>query len=613
MLQDNDSTPATEPLVIPPPDEESELPIEQERIGNSKTSNDIFENLKRIESQLADQNRYLAILTEKDTPKLLHQPSPVDDEDRLKAIEESRGRWHLSRVPNNEALGLVWELFDTVLKIFGMRYGVLLSFPHGLSTTRPNESVSRMPIRYARSDLASITAAGAFIAYYTAWPRREESYPIRRWRHEYSTENQCVDFDWFFACCLKLQNWNDEGFFSCCLRRQNWSHERDTPPTADPHPISLLELGYTSQAYPWIGSSSVMTPNARMFKVSTLELEQDEPPWCNRVFGQITALVFGQYTRLLSLRFQVRWMQINDSRQFREENLVGVYLHRDEGDLPNYASDTATDFCVSEARLALAATTTIESNLPRYNMVTMLDGAQVLPEEVKDRFLERNIQGVKAGSYRAGTLMGVGVSLLLNSAMLEWVSEQWITTLDVIDESLDASLAQITRLKRRDLMFDSDQFVKSDQYFAVLQVLHICTGWIKETLRGLEELAREVNESLSAARLESTPPQDQESLRAIFSAVIADCEMRFQPVLDRIERKIEEVKGLRDGSFFGMHLFDPDGSSSASQTPFIITFVILSLTTYLLAACALWFVRDGLSVKEAFSSWRRKQSIRNIL
>jgi hypothetical protein len=41
-----------------------------------------------------------------------------------------------------------------------------------------------------------------------------------------------------------------------------------------------------------------------------------------------------------------------------------------------------------------------------------------------------------------------------------------------------------------------------------------------------------------------------------------------------------------------MHLFDQSGDTSSSQAPFIVTFVVLSLATYILAASGLWFVKD---------------------
>jgi len=42
-----------------------------------------------------------------------------------------------------------------------------------------------------------------------------------------------------------------------------------------------------------------------------------------------------------------------------------------------------------------------------------------------------------------------------------------------------------------------------------------------------------------------------------------------------------------------MHLFDPNGNSVESQTPFIVTVILLSLATYALAGWGLWLVDRG--------------------
>ncbi|KAJ5213480.1 hypothetical protein N7449_000649 [Penicillium cf. viridicatum] len=141
--------------------------------------------------------------------------------------------------------------------------------------------------------------------------------------------------------------------------------------------------------------------------------------------------------------------------------------------------------------------------------------------------------------------------------------------------------------------------------------------------------------------------EEEESSKALCAAVDADSELQFRPLPDRIERKVEEVKGLRDGlfnatsvkeaskgtrlaensrrqnryilvftvatvfylpmgfvtSFFGMHLFDPDDGLTASQTPFIITFVVLSIATYVIATVALLVVRDDDWICRTLESW----------
>ncbi|KAL4919516.1 hypothetical protein BDW62DRAFT_199835 [Aspergillus aurantiobrunneus] len=56
-------------------------------------------------------------------------------------------------------------------------------------------------------------------------------------------------------------------------------------------------------------------------------------------------------------------------------------------------------------------------------------------------------------------------------------------------------------------------------------------------------------------------------------------------------------------SFFGMHLFNGN-SVDVSQTPFVTVFIVLSLTTYILAGCALWLIRDGDRLKTILGYWK---------
>ncbi|KAL4780617.1 hypothetical protein BJX76DRAFT_360671 [Aspergillus varians] len=65
-------------------------------------------------------------------------------------------------------------------------------------------------------------------------------------------------------------------------------------------------------------------------------------------------------------------------------------------------------------------------------------------------------------------------------------------------------------------------------------------------------------------------------------------------------------------SFFGMRLFNPNGSADASHTPFITVLLILSLTTYAFAAGAVWIVQDEDGIKTIVGSWRPILSNRPI-
>ncbi|KAL2809052.1 hypothetical protein BJX63DRAFT_372746 [Aspergillus granulosus] len=347
---------------------------------------------------------------------------------------------------------------------------------------------------------------------------------------------------------------------------------------------------------------------------------------------------------VLALYFQLRWMKVGTNDLHNRGITDGILLQRDEGDLPNTHGNEPRDLKIREERHGFAMITTVDRAFPLYTLVNLANNMRILVGGEEDLYLDRKLQNMTARSYLRHNMMGLGMFLIFLSGTLEWIASQWINSLDQLDRTLHTSLAQMTREKRRTLMFDDD-LSKSDQYFAVLQTLHMCTDWINGTLRDVRELCDNIEPILSA-RVDAVEI-DRESLDALCGAVVADSEMHFQPLLDRIERKVEEVKGLRDGifvtsvkkaskgtglaensrqqiryilvftvaivfylpmgfvtSFFGMHLFNLNDNPTASQTSFIIAFIVLSIAIYAIATGALLVVRDDEWVKTTLASWK---------
>lgn len=106
-------------------------------------------------------------------------------------------------------------------------------------------------------------------------------------------------------------------------------------------------------------------------------------------------------------------------------------------------------------------------------------------------------------------------------------------------------------------MFDNSEFSKSELYSAALQLLRICADWIGEAMHGLETLKDEVESRVREAPWNNPDDRDHgveadietEStcLSEILSSMIEENRKRFQVLLNRIDKKEEEVKSLRDG------------------------------------------------------------------
>jgi hypothetical protein len=106
-------------------------------------------------------------------------------------------------------------------------------------------------------------------------------------------------------------------------------------------------------------------------------------------------------------------------------------------------------------------------------------------------------------------------------------------------------------------MFDDSKFSRSELYFAALQLLRICTDWIGEAIHGFETLKDEVESRVREAPwnnpgdrghgVEADMETESTCLSEILSSMIEENRKRLQALLDRIEKKEEEVKSLRDG------------------------------------------------------------------
>ncbi|OQD89552.1 hypothetical protein PENANT_c002G07007 [Penicillium antarcticum] len=356
----------------------------------------------------------------------------------------------------------------------------------------------------------------------------------------------------------------------------------------------------------------------------------------------------GSFSQNISIYFNIRWMDISKLPRAYNNTDLGLQIKRESGDIPHINRKVPSDLHLLEVKHSLCLVSTIQP-LPFYSLLLLQDREPCaigpLRQYVAVELAERAERVFKGRGGNLGRLTAVGFFLAFLGVLLETVVGNWDESLDRLDETLVTSLSELKRSRRQDLMFDNDQFAKSDQYFTALQVLRICSDWIKQVNQGLKTLHGQID--ISKASLDDDSDDDsnthtaqdkaneRKQLDEMFSIVMAENEARSRPRLDRIERKVEEVKSLRDGlfnatsvreaskgtslaemsgrqnqyilvftiatvfylpmsfvtSFYGMHLFDQGDDPSASKAPFIATFVVLSLATYILAASGLWFVK----------------------
>ncbi|KAJ5293849.1 hypothetical protein N7508_008670 [Penicillium antarcticum] len=315
----------------------------------------------------------------------------------------------------------------------------------------------------------------------------------------------------------------------------------------------------------------------------------------------------GSFSQNISIYFNIRWMDISKLPRAYNNTDLGLQIKRESGDIPHINRKVPSDLHLLEVKHSLCLVSTIQP-LPFYSLLLLQDREPCaigpLRQYVAVELAERAERVFKGRGGNLGRLTAVGFFLAFLGVLLETVVGNWDESLDRLDETLVTSVNQ------------------------GLKTLH---GQIDISKASLDDDSDDDSNTHTA----QDKANERKQLDEMFSIVMAENEARSRPRLDRIERKVEEVKSLRDGlfnatsvreaskgtslaemsgrqnqyilvftiatvfylpmsfvtSFYGMHLFDQGDDPSASKAPFIATFVVLSLATYILAASGLWFVK----------------------
>ncbi|KAL2061513.1 hypothetical protein VTL71DRAFT_6890 [Oculimacula yallundae] len=229
-----------------------------------------------------------------------------------------------------------------------------------------------------------------------------------------------------------------------------------------------------------------------------------------------------------------------------------------------------------------------------------------------------------------GKLGGMHVFLDLLASELVNVCHQWGRVLDGMDEKLGATVTNLLDEKTgHELMFDDNEFKRSKLYFTLQQLCRMFRRYVEETQTDLEDMREGFFKQWGAETQGIQLGGDLAHLRAYWNSVIEGPLNKLDAISARIKNKQEDVESLRDGLFnatsvreasrgleinqylfvftimtviylllsfvtsiFGMHLFDTtDSNVIAAQSKFYITLAVLSVSTYIAAGLAFWFVQ----------------------
>ncbi|KAI1114294.1 hypothetical protein F5Y14DRAFT_415315 [Nemania sp. NC0429] len=318
----------------------------------------------------------------------------------------------------------------------------------------------------------------------------------------------------------------------------------------------------------------------------------------------------------------------------------GIIPDREGGEI--FGRNVPPDFWLTERRFCLYLICPREANWgSQYLVVRVFDEGNIEPKHDNDNDAWQKFE-LRNCLRWAGV---VSFQLSICRILQEW-QDEWLGLLEKIDEIVSIKSTDVLKRElRRGLMYDDEQLSQSEIYFSLLQLLRVFDETITQGERDLQLLA-DTCCSILEINLRHFH-EDDEGEAAAVSIVAENWKMitsshtkRTRELLERMSRKTEDLKSLRDGlfntqsvrettkgarvnqyiliftvvtilylpptfaaTFFGMHLFDGEnGPTEWTQKTFWKVFGGVTGLTYTVAAVALLGVRKRRTV----TMWRFK-------
>ncbi|KAK3693000.1 hypothetical protein B0T22DRAFT_370630 [Podospora appendiculata] len=124
-------------------------------------------------------------------------------------------------------------------------------------------------------------------------------------------------------------------------------------------------------------------------------------------------------------------------------------------------------------------------------------------------------------------------------------------------------------------MFD-ESFQRSQVYFTVLETLRISGDWVDEVAKTYKQLRRQWNDNVEPSKVFDAA--DWRALEAGWDAVDRLITDRAALLQDRIDRKTEEVKSLRDGLFNATSLREASKGIELNRAVYVFTVITVIFT-----------------------------------
>ncbi|KAI1500819.1 hypothetical protein F5X99DRAFT_385071 [Biscogniauxia marginata] len=327
------------------------------------------------------------------------------------------------------------------------------------------------------------------------------------------------------------------------------------------------------------------------------------------------------------------------SKEFQRRPYNGLRPSRVSGRLTSLGG--TGDLGIIEERFAIALVTSQNHELPIFTIVYLSDSGY------RKLFIEseRSLDIPSRGQFTS-----IAVYLRLLRSILPLWKRKWVGTLNEVDNLVGVKIDDLFNPEQEGAMFDST-FERSRLYFRVLETLRVFSEWIQESQRELERLRSDHNAIAypeykrrgaigeDNGKRPSTPFMKE--INDAWEELINFHSATSKSLLDRIEKKNEEIKSYKDGLFsatsareasratvlnqyilvftfvtifylplnyvsslFNMDIFFHD-DPQRFQSSFLISTALIAIITWIVSGLVLWVVHDEERLHTFRELWNR--------
>ncbi|KAI1805340.1 hypothetical protein F4811DRAFT_570235 [Daldinia bambusicola] len=279
-----------------------------------------------------------------------------------------------------------------------------------------------------------------------------------------------------------------------------------------------------------------------------------------------------------SLRYHLRYYSCSLSSVHKTSStLSGIRCNRDGGTL----------------RLPENSLTITEESISAVFLTDLSRAGAFVVGIFHDEFIQRKETPKQLSRYDCEADGIITFQNITWSLLRDWHTK-WIESLHKIDFFLANKVQDVIKphLRKR-LMYDDDKLQRSELYFSLLQSLRIFSTGIKSNAKQLKGMVGESRKEYGDAIAGFKDAERGASVvNEKWEPIVRSLEVIETDLVGRVDRQIEDVKSLRDGTFYGMHIYDaappddPDSDAKNQQRFWAITAGV-ALITYALGAIGL--------------------------